>query len=91
VHLHRTLSCVIVENIMISVNVEVKKNQTENSISLIRRFTRRVQGSGVLTRARALQYRTRMASKAARKTRALKRIQKRGERERLKKLGKIPS
>lgn len=76
---------------MTAVNAEVNKNPNENSMSLIRRFTRRVQGSGVLMRARALQYRTRDASKTARKERALKRIQKRTEIERLKKLGKIPT
>jgi len=74
-----------------TTNAEVTKNQGENSISLIRRFTKRVQGSGVLRKVRGLRFYQRQNSKLKTKARALKGISKRKEIERLKKLGKMPS
>jgi len=74
---------------MSAVNVEVVKNQNETSISLIRRFTKRLQGSRVLSRARGLRFRERPQSKLKKKGRALKRIAKHTEIEKLKKLGKM--
>lgn len=74
---------------MTATNVEVVKNQNEANINLIRRFTKRVQGSGVLKHARKLRFYKRQESGLKKKGRALKRIVKQKERERLKKLGKI--
>jgi ribosomal protein S21 len=71
-----------------STNVEVTKNPNENNASLIRRFTRRVQGSGILPRVRGNRYHEREMSKYKKKAGALKRIAKHIEVERLKKLGK---
>ena len=39
-----------------ATNVEVKKNNQESTANLIRRFTKRVQGSGVLNRLRKERY-----------------------------------
>ena len=39
-----------------AINVEVTKNNNENTTSLIRRFTKRVQGSGILPRVRSVRY-----------------------------------
>ena len=72
------------------INVEVEKTQNENSIGLIRRFTKRVQGSGVLPRVRSIRYFKRTPSKTFRKKRALKSIGKREALEELIKLGKAP-
>jgi len=38
------------------INVHITKNPNENTGSVIRRFTKRVQGSGILRRARELRY-----------------------------------
>ena len=71
------------------INVEVEKNPNESTASLIRRFTKRVQGSSVLVKVRGNRYAERPQSKFRRKASALRRISRRVEVERLKKLGKI--
>ncbi|MEK9168007.1 MAG: hypothetical protein AAB769_01605 [Patescibacteria group bacterium] len=70
-------------------NVAVAKNPNENTTSLIRRFTKRVQGAGILRRVRSLRYSERSLSKFTHKKRALKRMKKRTEFERLLKLGRV--
>ena len=75
---------------MPSTNVEVEKNTNESAVNLIRRFTKRVQESGILNRARSTRYNDRPKSKLARKNSTIKSIGKRKEIERLKKLGKLP-
>jgi ribosomal protein S21 len=70
--------------------VEVTRNSsTEPALSVIRRFTRRVKGSGVLQKVRGNRYFTRKSSDYKQKARALKTIERRAEYERLKKLGKV--
>ena len=71
------------------INVEVKKTGTENNLSLIRRFTKSVQGAGVLTSVRERRYKTRTASKYTRKKRALQRIERHDIWADLLKLGKV--
>lgn len=70
-------------------NVEVTKNMNENAVNLIRRFTKRVKGSGILSRMRSIAYHERQISDFKKKKRAIKSIEIRKERERLQKLGKI--
>lgn len=72
-----------------ATNVEVNKNQNENSVNLIRRFTKRVQESGVLPKVRSIRYNERPLSKVAKKAKTLKSIAKKKEIEKLKKLGKM--
>lgn len=72
-----------------NINVEVVKNNNENAVNLIRRFTKRVQGSGVLKRVRSLRYSERTLSKFTKKKKALKRIARTTEVNRLKKLGRM--
>ncbi|MBI2047901.1 MAG: 30S ribosomal protein S21 [Parcubacteria group bacterium] len=72
-----------------SINVGVTKNANESNASLLRRFTKRMQGSGVLKFARANRYIERPQSKFKKKARALKRITKYKETAKLKKLGRI--
>lgn len=71
------------------INVEVTKQGTENPMGTIRRFTKRVQGSGVLRRARKIRYFTRNQSQFVKKSQALNRIAKREKYQELLKLGKI--
>lgn len=75
---------------MSKVIVEVKRNDNENSISLIRRFTKRMQGSGALRRVRSLRWATRKSSPFKAKKSALVVLSRRREYELLKKLGKLP-
>ena len=58
------------------VNVEVTKGQTENNISVLRRFTKRVQGAGILPKVRSKRYTDRVKSKNVAKAKTLKRIEK---------------
>lgn len=69
--------------------VQVTKNASESPTSLIRRFTKRVQDSGVVRRAKSLRYNERKLSYYKRKMATLKRIASRANIEKLKKLGKI--
>ncbi len=70
-------------------NVEVSRTENESNASLIRRFGKRMQESGLLKHARTQRYSERPESKYKKKLRALKRIAKRKEIERLKKLGRL--
>ncbi|OGG63569.1 hypothetical protein A3D66_02425 [Candidatus Kaiserbacteria bacterium RIFCSPHIGHO2_02_FULL_50_9] len=73
------------------VNVSVSKQSNESSTSLIRRFQKRVQGSGILRHSRKIRYRARTVSKFVRKKQALKLLEKRARYEELSKLGKLPA
>jgi ribosomal protein S21 len=68
--------------------IEVKKAANESNITLIRRFSRRVQEAGIIQTVKGKRYSERAPSKLDRKTAALKRLTRRQEIERLKKLGK---
>ncbi|MBI2041636.1 MAG: 30S ribosomal protein S21 [Candidatus Nealsonbacteria bacterium] len=70
--------------------LEVKKQPTESSQSLVRRFTRGMQQSGVLFGARKRQFNQRTKSKLARKKAAIRREETKKEYEKLRKLGKLP-
>lgn len=72
-----------------AINVQVNKQSNENTMGMIRRFTKKVQGSGVLKRARSIRYHGRPLSKFLRKKQMLKKIGRRERREELIKLGKI--
>lgn len=71
------------------INVEVERNNNENSVSVIKRFTRRVQGSGVLMRVRKIRFTERKKSEYVTKKQALKRIAKAEKTAELVKMGKI--
>lgn len=75
---------------MSTVNAQVKKNNNENAVSLIRRFTKRVQSSGVLPRVRSIRWSQRKPSHYKMKKSALVVLAKQKEYELLKKLGKLP-
>lgn len=74
---------------MSTVNIEVKKNANENNANLLRRFSRRIQESGIIPRVKSIRYNQRPQSKLAQKLATLKRITKRKDLEKLKKLGKM--
>lgn len=70
--------------------VEVTKKPKENTINLIRRFTKKVRSTGILRSARSQRYFQRKDSDFKLKARALKKLERRAEYERMRKLGKIP-
>ena len=72
------------------INVELTKNNNENNLSLIRRFSRKIKSSGIIPRMRSVRYNTRPESKFFKKKKALKTINKKAEIEEMIKLGKIP-
>lgn len=72
------------------INVEVERNQNENTVSLLKRFTRRVQGSGILPRVRSIRYHTRNRSEYVKKKQTLKVLEHRKNVAQLVKLGKLP-
>ena len=69
--------------------LEVKKQNRETGQNLIRRFTRGIQQSGILLRARSARFKKREKSEQMKKRAALRREEKKREYEKLKKLGKI--
>lgn len=70
--------------------LEVKKQSTESSQALARRFTRGIQQSGILFGVRKRQFRQRPKSDSAQKKAALRREEVKKEYEKLRKLGKLP-
>ncbi len=74
---------------MSTVSIEIKKNANENNASVLRRFTRRVQETRLLQKVKSNRYAERPLSKLALKKGTLKRIARRKDTERLKKLGKF--
>ncbi|MCD5381238.1 MAG: 30S ribosomal protein S21 [Candidatus Pacebacteria bacterium] len=72
-----------------ATNVEVEKNNNESSANVIRRFTKRVQGAGIVPKVRGGRYFARAKSKNIQRTAKLKKIGKREAYELLIKLGKI--
>lgn len=69
--------------------IEVKKNPNENNASLLRRFSRKMQESNIIQKVKSKRYNERKESKLKLKLGTLKRLKKRKENERLRKLGKI--
>ncbi len=71
-------------------NVSVERNPNESTSSVLRRFTKRVQDSGILNRVRGLKEMSRTLSHYKKKKATLEVIRRREEREKLAKLGKLP-
>ena len=69
--------------------IEVKKNPNENNASVLRRFTRKIQESGIIYKVKNNRYNEREESKVKVKAATLKRINKRKANEKLRKLGKL--
>lgn len=72
-----------------AVRVEVRRTKNESSASLIRRFSRRSQGLGLVRALRKRRYFAREKSKNVQHTRAMIRGERITEYNELVKLGKI--
>lgn len=71
------------------VNIEVVKGANENNLSVLRRFTKRVQASGVLPRVRSKRYSQRFPSRNTRRAKTIVHIKKKEVTAELIKLGKM--
>ena len=69
--------------------IQVRKKERETAESLIRRFSRRIQQSGVLRRARKTRFHQPEQSREKRREEALYKVKIRKVIGRLKKLGKF--
>ena len=67
----------------------IKRKGTENSASLLRRFSRRMRDMGIVRKIKAQRFHERELSPLKMEEQALRRMEKSKEIERLKKLGKM--
>ena len=72
-----------------ATNVQVTKNNNESSANVIRRFTKRMQGAGIVRKVRGQRYFERTKSRNVQKEARLKKLAKKEEYERQFKLGII--
>ena len=72
-----------------AINVQVEKNTNESSANVIRRFTKRVQGAGIIQKVRGSRYYSRTKSDNVQRAAKLKKLVKKVTYEKLLKLGKI--
>jgi len=69
--------------------VEVRKRDNESTDSLLRRFSRKVQQSGVLLQARKVRFYERRRGRRKMREDAIRRTSLQAERDRLIKLGEL--
>ena len=74
---------------MPTTNIDIQKNAHENGLSVIRRFSRKMQESGIIIKVKGERYNERPLSKLSQKKLRLKKLARRDEVEKLKKLGKM--
>jgi len=84
-----TPGCGILLGMMNATRVEVKRGKNESSASLIRRFSRRAQGLGLVREMRKRRYYERSKSKNVDHRRALVKAARRADFNEKVKLGKI--
>ena len=71
------------------INIEVVKGANENNLSVLRRFTKRVQASGVLPRVRSKRYTQRLPSRNTKHAKTVSHLKKKEITAELVKLGKV--
>lgn len=72
-----------------SINAEVTKTGSESTLSVIRKFSRKVQGTGLVKNSRKNRYYERQKSKTVQKKRTLKLLKRRAEFQQAVKDGKV--
>jgi ribosomal protein S21 len=84
-------SYVIITGLMskVKVNVQVTKNGSEAALNLIRRFQKRVQESGVLSRVRSIRYNERDLSALKTKRAKLRKLENIAKYEDARRMGKV--
>ena len=71
------------------MNLEVQKQERETSQALLRRFTKKIQQSGILVRARKSRFHKRVKSRQMKKRAALRKVVLRKKYEKMKKMGQL--
>lgn len=71
------------------IQVEVRRRESESPVSLMRRFSKKVQQAGLVKRVRAIRFRERSKTKRQMREMAIRRKKRFEEKQLLKKLGKI--
>lgn len=71
------------------INIEVVKGANENNLSVLRRFTKRVQGAGILPQVRSKRYAQRTPSKNTKKAKTVAYLKKKEVVAELIKMGKV--
>lgn len=69
--------------------IEINRNNNENVMSMLRKFTRRVRDAGFINEVKSRRYFKRSDSDLRKKQSALNRMEKRREYNKLYKLGRI--
>jgi len=69
--------------------IEVKRKEKESTGSLLRRFSKKIQQSGLLLQARGSRFREKIKSRPERRKNALKRNEIVAEKEYQRKIGKL--
>jgi len=72
-----------------TLNVEVTRVGNENTMNVIRKFSQKMRGTGIVRKIRSSRYWTRSLSPTVKKKQALRRIARSNEYARLLKEGKI--
>jgi ribosomal protein S21 len=72
-----------------ATNVEIIRTGTENALSVLRKFTKRVQGAGILPRVRSIRYSERTLSHFKVKRAKINYLKRTTERAELLKSGKL--
>ena len=72
-----------------AIRVEVRKKGSESTVSMLRRFSRRIRDTGMIRKLKGDRFYTRPKSELVKKEGALRRMKRREEFVKLYKLGKI--
>lgn len=72
-----------------ATNIEIEKNSNESNASILRRFTKKVQGSGILPRVRSIRYSSRKLSPYKVKVQRLASLSKKEKIEEMIRMGKM--
>lgn len=83
------ISWYIIETSYMRTRVHVEKTQNENNASVLRRFTRKMQSTGILMKLRKHRYNERPLSPATKKHKTLTRLARSAHWNELYKLGKV--
>jgi ribosomal protein S21 len=88
-HPRREINFMILCLHMAQTVIQVKKNPNENNSSILRRFSRKIQESGIVRMVKGSRFNVRKESKLKVKKSTLRRMTRRKEIEKQRKLGRV--
>lgn len=71
------------------INIEVEKGPNENNLGVLRRFTKKVQASGILPRVRSKRYSERDKSENVKRAKTIEYLKRKEMINELMKMGKM--